>query len=142
MEYFGTFKICFLYVQKEGICPFILHTEQPLRDSWLLRNGQNCSIHQILEIRFIKVYLLVFLVFQRCQSQKRQQLKLMSTKSIPNYVLSHVIKRICPQYSKLQRIDIVYKGKKVEVFFLNTLQWFKLCGRKNITLKNFVKIYF
>ena len=46
-----------------------------------------------LEIWFIEVYLLVSLIFQRCQSQKRQQLKLMSTKSIPNYVSSQVISK-------------------------------------------------
>ena len=93
IENFGTFKICFLYVQKEGTHPFVLNTERPLRDSWLLRNGQNCSVHQILEIRFIEVSLHVFLAFQRCNKQKRGQLKLMSTKSIPNYVLCQVISK-------------------------------------------------
>jgi len=40
-----------------------LHTKQPLRESWLLRNGQNRTVHQILEILFIELFLLVFVEY-------------------------------------------------------------------------------
>ena len=49
--------------RKKGTPPFLLHTEPPLRDSWLLRNGQNFSVHQISKIWFIEVSFHVFLPF-------------------------------------------------------------------------------
>ena len=88
-------------------------------DSWLLRNGQNCTSNFRNTVHW-SVSPCLPSILDMSESKKRQ-LKIMTTKTIHNYELSHVIKRICPLNSKLQRIDFVYKGKKVEGFFEHPL---------------------